>query len=168
MSKLELLAPAGNLESFYAAINAGANAIYLGLDDFNARIKADNFSVDNIKNIVDFAHLRSVKVYVTINIIIKDYEYDKLLNMIKKTMEANVDAYLVQDLGVANFLISHFPTTNLHASTQMGIHNLYGAQVVEKLGFTRIVLSRETKLEDIKLIKKLGDNNMEDFSMLTD
>ena len=163
MSKLELLAPAGNLESFYAAINAGADAIYLGLDDFNARIKADNFSVDNIKNIVDFAHLRSVKVYITINIIIKDYEYDKLLIMIKKTMEANVDAYLVQDLGVANFLISHFPTINLHASTQMGIHNLYGAQVVEKLGFTRIVLSRETKLEDIKLIKENTSLEIEYF-----
>ncbi|MGM9859017.1 MAG: U32 family peptidase [Bacilli bacterium] len=163
MNKLELLAPAGNIESFYAAINAGADAIYLGLDDFNARIKAENFSVDNIKEVVDYAHLRDVKVYVTVNIIIKDSEYDKLFNMIQKTMEAHVDAYLIQDLGVAEFLKKHFPLLVLHASTQMGIHNLYGAQVAEKLGFSRIVLSRETKLEDIKLIKENTSLEIEYF-----
>ena len=163
MNKMELLAPAGNFESLYAAINAGCDAVYLGLDDFNARIKAENFNTTNIYDVVRYAHLRDVKVYVTLNIIIKDDEYSSLLRMIKETIKANVDAYIIQDLGVASFLKSHFPNICLHASTQMGIHNVQGAQVAKELGFTRIVLSRETKLEDIKEIKEKTNLEIEYF-----
>ena len=163
MNKMELLAPAGNFESLYAAINAGCDAVYLGLDDFNARIKAENFNTTNIYDVVRYAHLRDVKVYVTVNIIIKDEEYSSLLRMIKETIKANVDAYIIQDLGVASFLKSHFPNICLHASTQMGIHNVQGAQVAKELGFTRIVLSRETKLEDIKEIKEKTNLEIEYF-----
>lgn len=163
MNEIELLAPAGNYDSLKVAINNGANAVYLGLDDFNARIKADNFTCENIANVVEYAHLRNVKVYVTVNIIIKDEEYASLYQMIKCTIEAGVDAYLIQDLGVASFLRKNFPNICLHASTQMGIHNLMGARMAEKLGFKRIVLSRETKEEDIIDIRKNTNLEIEYF-----
>ncbi len=162
-NSLELLAPAGNFESFYAAINNGANAVYLGLSDFNARMKADNFNTSNIKEVCDYAHLRNVKVYVTVNILIKDEEYDSLLDMIEVAYKANVDAFLIQDLAVAAILKKNFPGICLHASTQLGIHNLNGALVAQKLGFSRIVLSRETTEDDIKEIKDKTNLEIEYF-----
>ncbi|MCH5180681.1 MAG: U32 family peptidase [Erysipelotrichales bacterium] len=163
MSKVELLAPAGNMEAFKAAINNGADAVYLGLNNFNARMKADNFTIENIRNIVEYAHLFSVKVYLTINIILKDEEIDEFLYMIDKCVEAKVDAYIVQDFGVAYLLKNRYKNICLHASTQMGIHNLLGAKVAEKFGFKRIILSRETTLKDIKNIKDNTNLEIEFF-----
>ncbi len=162
-SKLEVLSPAGNAESFYAALNNGADAIYLGLSDFNARIKAENFTTENIREYVKSAHVFGVKVYVTINTLIQDEDFDKLIYMVKKLTEAKVDAFIVQDLGVAYALKTCFDNIVLHASTQMGVHNLDGAIVAEKLGFSRIVLSRETSLEDIKLISENTNLEIEYF-----
>ena len=150
---MELLAPVGDLKSFYAAVYNGADAVYLGLQNFNARMKADNFNVDNIAEIVEFAHIYHVKVYVTINILIQDSEVDEFLATVRACVRAKVDAFIIQDLGMAQLLLAQFPNIVLHASTQMGIHNLAGAKVLEQLGFKRVVLARETKLEDIKLIK---------------
>ena len=150
---MELLAPVGDLKSFYAAVYNGADAVYLGLQNFNARMKADNFNVDNIAEIVEFAHIYHVKVYVTINILIQDSEVGEFLATVRACVRAKVDAFIIQDIGMAQLLLAQFPNIVLHASTQMGIHNLAGAKVLEQLGFKRVVLARETKLEDIKLIK---------------
>lgn len=152
---LEVLSPAGGSESFFAGIKTHANAIYLGLSSFNARMKAENFTAENIREYTKIAHLFGVKIYVTINTLILDEDFDNLISLVKKCVEAKVDAFIIQDLGVAHVLKSCFPNICLHASTQMGIHNLEGAKIAEKLGFSRVVLSRETKLEDIK---KIHDN----------
>ncbi len=152
LNNLEILSPAGCSESFFAGINNGCDAIYLGLSSFNARMRAENFTTENIREYIKIAHSFGVKIYVTINTLILDEEFDDLINLVQKLTEAKVDAFIVQDFGVAHALKSCFPNICLHASTQMGIHNLEGAKFAEKLGFTRIVLSRETKLEDIKQI----------------
>ena len=161
---MELLAPAGDLKSFYAAVYNGADAVYLGLQDFNARIKADNFTTENIANVVEFAHLYHVKVYVTVNILVEDNEVEAFLATVRACVRAKVDAYIVQDLGMAQLLLKRFPNIVLHASTQMGIHNLSGAQILQDLGFKRVVLARETKLADIKLIRAQTNLEIEFFA----
>ena len=161
--RLELLAPAGDMKSFEAALACGADAVYLGLDDFNARMKAENFSKDNIESVVKRAHFYGVKVFVTVNTILQNQEFKSLISLVKACVLAKVDAFLVQDLGVAYVLKSLFPGVLLHASTQLGVHNLYGAKVAEKLGFSRVVLSREAKLEDIKAIRENTNLEIEYF-----
>ena len=153
MKKVEVLAPCGNMDSLRAAINAGADAVYLGLSKFNARIKADNFTEENLRDAVCYAHKFGVKVYLTVNILISTGEVPEFINLVKNALFAGVDAFIIQDYGMAILLKQVFPDIVLHASTQMGIHNLDGAKYLEKLGFTRVVLSRETKLEDIIAIK---------------
>ena len=151
---MELLAPAGSYKSLIAAIYSGADAVYLGLDKFNARAKADNFNKENIKEIVDLCHIHNVKVYVTFNTLIKDNEFKEFAEEVDAAAKANVDAFLVTDLGT----LSVFKKYNipLHASTQMGIHNYEGAKLAKELGFSRVVLSREALKDDIKKIKTLG------------
>ena len=151
-NNLELLAPVGSMDNLKVAVSSGADAVYLGMQNFNARDKADNFTAENIKEVVDYCHLHNVKVYLTVNTIIKDNEINMLVDTIKSAVEANVDAYIVQDLGVATLLKNTFVNINLHASTQMGVHNLKGAKLIEEYGFSRVVLSREATLEDIKQI----------------
>ena len=161
--KYEILAPAGDKDSLIAAINNNADAVYLGLDDFNARVKAENFSKDNIGEIVRYAHLFGVKVYVTINILIKENEYPSLIEVIRACVKAKVDAYIVQDLGVARLIRECFKGAVLHASTQMGVSSLRGALVLQKEGFTRVVLARETKESEIRLIKEHTSLEIEYF-----
>ena len=163
VNNIEILAPAGSPDALKTAINHGANAVYLGLQDFNARISADNFTTENIAEYVKLAHLFGVKVYLTVNTLVNNDEMPKLLKTVESAVLAKVDAYLVQDLGVANALKHCFPGINLHASTQLGVHNLEGAKVAQKLGFSRVVLSREAKLEDIKLIKQNTNLEIEYF-----
>lgn len=162
-SMLELLAPAGDRSAFEIAINSGADAVYLGLENFNARMKAQNFNTDNIGEVVSYAHFYGVKVYVTINTILQNEEFKDLITLVKVAIDAGVDAFLVQDLGVAKLLKECFDGIVLHASTQLGVHNLYGAKVAEDLGFKRVVLSRETKLEDIKAIRDNTNLEIEYF-----
>ncbi|MDD6250015.1 MAG: U32 family peptidase [Bacillales bacterium] len=161
--KYEILAPAGDKDSLIAAINNNADAVYLGLDDFNARVKAENFSKDNIGEIVRYAHLFGVKVYVTINILIKENEYPSLIEVIRACVKAKVDAYIIQDLGVARLIRECFKGAVLHASTQMGVSSLRGALVLQKEGFTRVVLARETKESEIRLIKEHTSLEIEYF-----
>ena len=161
--KHEILAPAGDKDSLIAAINNNADAVYLGLDDFNARVKAENFSKDNIGEVVRYAHLFGVKVYVTINILIKENEYPSLIEVIRACVKAKVDAYIVQDLGVARLIRECFKGAVLHASTQMGVSSLRGALVLQKEGFTRVVLARETKESEIRLIKEHTSLEIEYF-----
>lgn len=150
---VELLAPAGDMKCFDTAIACGADAVYLGLSDFNARRKAENFNADNIAEVIRKAHFFGVKVYVTVNTLVRDGEMRSLIELVKSAAAAGADAYIVQDLGVARCLKQVFPNIVLHASTQLGIHNLYGAKQAEKAGFARVVLSRETKRDDIRAIR---------------
>jgi len=160
---MEILAPAGDFENLKACVDNGADAVYLGLSDFNARIKAENFNTENIRKMVKYCHLFDIKVYVTTNTLIKNSEINRFLEFAKCLVEAKVDAFIVQDLGVAKLLKDNFENVVLHASTQMAVHNLDGAKILEKLGFQRVVLSREAKLEDIKQIKQNTNLEIEYF-----
>lgn len=160
---LEVLAPAGDMQAFNVAINNGADAVYLGLKGFNARAKAENFTTENIAEVVKKAHLFGVKVYVTVNTLVANDEMPEFLKTVRAAVEAKADAFLVQDFGVASVLRKCFPNICLHASTQMGVHNLRGAKMVEKMGFSRIVLSREAKLSDIIEIKQKTNLEIEYF-----
>ena len=163
MKKVELLAPSGDWDSFLAAVHNGCDAVYLGLGDFNARAKSTYFTMDNIRETVKYAHLFGVRVFVTINTLVRDDEFDAFLKLVQACIDAKVDAYIVQDYGVAYILKKMYPEIELHASTQLGVHNLEGAKIAEKLGFSRIVLSREAKLEDIIEIKQNTNLEVEYF-----
>jgi len=135
------------------AIACGADAVYLGLPDFNARKKAENFDIAGLRDHIKRAHFFGVKVYVTVNTLVKDEELPSVLDAVRAAVEAKADAFIVQDLGVAKCMKNSFPNIVLHASTQLGVHNLYGARQAERLGFKRVVLARETKLDDIHAIR---------------
>ena len=140
------------MSALKAAVACGANAVYLGSGNFNARSKADNFTDEGLRLAVLYCHERGVKVYLTVNTLVKKSELEDAVKTVEKAREAGVDAYLVQDLGLFMRLRSEFPDISLHASTQLGIHNLPGAKYAEKMGFDRIVLSREVLSSDIKSI----------------
>ena len=142
MKKVELLAPSGDLESLQAAINNGADAVYLGLGDFNARAKSTYFTTENIRENIKLAHIFGVKVYITINTLVTDDEMPRFLDLVKTCVLAKADAFIVQDFGCAYLLKNLFPNIELHASTQMGIHNVNVAKFAKSLGFSRVVLSR--------------------------
>lgn len=150
----ELLAPAGDFESLKAAVEAGADAVYLAGKKFGARAYAENFSDENMVQAVKFAHLRNVAVHVTVNTLIADEEISDFTRYIEFLCQANVDAILVQDLGAADLVKKIAPKMPLHASTQMTIHNLEGVLMLAEMGFTRVVLSRELSLEEIEYISK--------------
>jgi len=156
---VELLAPAGNREALIAAIESGANAIYLAGTMFGARAYADNFDEQGLREAIRMAHLRNVLINVTVNTIVDDKELPDMADYLRFLYEAGADAILVQDLGVAKLAREVVPNLPLHASTQMTVHNLDGVLALEKLGFTRVVLSREVSLETIKHI--IANSNVE-------
>lgn len=160
---MEVLSPAGDLENFYTAIRSGADAVYFGLNKFNARMKADNISLNNIRDVVSFAHLKGVKVYITLNTLVSDKEMFEVIDMVRKCLDAGVDAFIVQDYGIIGTLKKIFPDIVLHGSTQLGVHNIRGARVAKKLGLSRVVLSREVTLEDIREISENIDIELEVF-----
>ena len=133
--KIELLAPAGSKDAFYAAINNGADAIYLSGNLYGARAYADNFTTDEIIYLIKTAHLLNVKVYVTVNTLIKDKEIEDCLSYVKRLDKNNVDAILVQDIGFASLCREVFPNLALHASTQMNVHNKEEAKILKNLDF---------------------------------
>lgn len=161
--KTELLAPAGNKEAFISAIHHGASAIYIGGLQYGARSQAQNFTTEEIKEMINYAHLYNVKVYVTVNTLIKDSEFDDAVNFVKELYINNVDAIIVQDIGLATYLLKVFPDITLHASTQMNIHSIEQAQFIKSLGFKRIILARECSIEVIKQIKENIDIEVEVF-----
>ena len=158
----ELLAPAGSMESLKAAVNAGADAVYLSGKQFGARHYAANFDNEDLKEAVHYAHLRGVKVYVTVNTLIKDHELLDLAKYLLFLYENGADAILVQDVGVAHIAKELVPDLNIHASTQMTIHNTEGVKWAAELGFKRVVLAREMKLAEIEEIgKNIGSEQIE-------
>lgn len=152
MEKIELLAPCGGMESVYAAVQNGADAVYLGGSRFSARAYAFNFDDEKIIEALDYCHIYGVKVYVTVNTLIKDMEIKPVLEYIKFLYTIGVDALIIQDVGLAYLIRKNFPDFEIHASTQMTIHNGEGAKYFKNLGFKRIVLSRELTLEEVKYI----------------
>lgn len=161
-SKYEILAPAGDMNALRAAVSAGANAVYLGYDEFSARAKAKNFNKKELEEAVKFAHLRNVKIYVTFNILIADFEIKRAMESIKMLHDIGVDALILQDIGIADRIRKDFPDFELHASTQMAVNNFYGAAFLKEMGFSRVVLARETPLFEVEKIKEL-DIDIETF-----
>ncbi|MBQ8409782.1 MAG: U32 family peptidase [Clostridia bacterium] len=148
----ELLSPAGSPEAFQAAIDGGADAIYVGGASFNARINAKNFSEDDLREAVRLAHLYGVKVYQTVNIMVYGRELKELLKAAENSAYAGVDAFIVSDLGAAELLHRHLPDMPLHASTQMSVHNSDGARLLAEYGFSRVVPARELSKKDIQTL----------------
>ena len=161
---IELLSPVGDFECLKAAVQNGANAVYFGASLFNARAFASNFDDEALKNVIHYAKLRNVKTHLTLNTLIKENEFEDAFNLAKKAYELGIDAIIVQDLGLASTLISSFPDLEIHASTQMTIHNLEGAIQAQKLGFKRVVLSRELSISEIKYICKNSKIDIECFA----
>ena len=161
---MKILSPAGNFDCLKAAVYNGADEVYLGINDFNARNNIDGFTIDNLIEAVDFAHVFGVKVHLAINILFKDEELQSALDTVVNAFNLGVDAFIVQDIGLAKLISANYPEIELHASTQMGLHNLEGVKAVEKYGFTRVVLARETPLEEIKRIKENSNVEIEYFA----
>ncbi len=151
---MEILAPAGSYQSLTAALRAGADAVYLGLNQFSARGAAANFNTEQLAQAVADCHERGVKVHVALNTLIKDEERSALYAALQSICAVGVDAVIVQDLAVASMVRSCAPSLPMHASTQMTVHNLSGVRVLEQLGFSRVVLARELTLDEIEYITK--------------
>ena len=154
MSNAEILAPVGSTEQLLAAVRSKANAVYLGTKNFNARRNADNFDNFNLKEAVKYCHSYNVKVYVTLNTIVFDKELNSLYETVKEIAESQADAVIVQDFATVKAVKKICPTLPLHASTQMAVHNVSGVKVLEKLGFSRVVLARELSFKEIEKIVK--------------
>lgn len=163
MKKVELLAPAGNYEAFLGAINAGADAVYLGGEKYGARAYADNFSEEEIIAAIRYAHTFNRKVYLTINTLMKEAEYKELCAYVKPLYEKGLDGVIVQDLGAFFRLKEAFPGLELHASTQMTLTSELGISYLKEIGACRVVPARELSLEEIREIKEKIDIEIECF-----
>lgn len=153
-NRVEILAPAGDLETLKLAINAGANAIYLGLNNFGARAFAKNFSHEEYEEAITYAHLRNAKIYVTMNTLLNEDEINNAIKQVDYLYHHNVDALIIQDLGLLNIVSQKYPDLELHASTQMHIHNKAGIKFLKDKGIKRVVLARETPIAIIKECQK--------------
>ena len=159
----ELLAPCGDFDCLVAAVQNGADAVYFGSSLFNARASATNFDKDNLERAIDYAKLRGVKTHLTLNTLIKNDEFEQAIEVANMAYSYGIDAIIVQDLGVAMYLIKNFPGLDVHGSTQMTIHNLSGALEAQELGFKRVVLSREVPISEIKKICQAVQIEIEAF-----
>lgn len=164
MKRVELLSPAGDTEALKAAVQNGADAVYLGANNFNARINGKNFNDEELLKAIEYAKLRNVKVHLTLNILIKNSEFNLAIELVKRVYKAGVDAIIVQDLGLARYIINNFPKLEVHASTQMTVYNLAGVKKLEELGFSRAVLARELSINEIKEICDNSNIEIETFA----
>ena len=161
---IELLSPVGDFECLKAAVQNGADAVYFGAGSFSARAFAANFDDDALKEAITYAKVRGVKTNLTLNTLIKNDEMNDAIKLAEKAYNYGIDAIIVQDLGLARYLIKNFPWLVVHASTQMSVHNLEGVLELQKLGFSRVVLSRELSLQEIEHICKNSDVEIEVFT----
>jgi len=159
----EILAPVGSVEAFYSAIKSGCDAVYLGGKNFGARAYANNFDQEQLKKLIDYAHIFGVQVYYTLNTIVKDIEMKQLEDELQFSDSVHMDAVIIQDLGVYHYIKTHYPSLVIHGSTQMNLHSLEDAREARRLGFDRVVLSRECCLDDIRLIKEQVPIEIEAF-----
>ena len=152
--KIEILAPAGGFDSVIAAVHSGADAVYIGAKAFSARASAHNFDDEELRECVRFCHIRGVKVHLALNTLIFDDEMTDALALVKTAAAADIDALIIQDLGLVSLIKQTVPDLPLHASTQLSVHTPYGAKALYEMGFERVVLSRELSLEEIKEIRE--------------
>ncbi|GAM09899.1 putative protease [Geobacter sp. OR-1] len=162
-NKSELLAPAGSLEAFFAAMEKGADAVYAGLKEFSARAKAKNFSLYQMERMLAYAHANGRKVYVTLNTLVKERELPQLVETLAALEGMGADAVIIQDMAVARLSRRFFPSLPVHASTQMTVHNTPGVQQLAALGFERVVLARELHLDEISDIVRNSPIGIECF-----
>ena len=160
---IEILAPAGGMESIYPAVRMGADAVYLGAEQFSARAGAQNFSRQELKEAVEYCHIRNVRVYLAVNTLLRDPELKTALSLAEYAASLPVDGFIVQDVGFASLLREAAPKIRLHASTQMSVHTPAGAAALYDAGFSRVVLSRELSLEEIKEIYNASPIELEVF-----
>lgn len=162
-NKIEILSPAGSMESLIAAVRSGADAVYLGAKEFSARASAHNFDNTQMKEAIDYCHIRGVKAYLTINTLMFDKELEKAVNLAAQAYSMGIDAVIVQDTGLAMLLRKNLPNLRLHGSTQMSIHTPSGAKALYEMGFSRVVLSRELSLKEIEEIRNACPIELEVF-----
>lgn len=160
---MKIVAPAGNKERFFAAIKATADEVYLGLKGFGARRNAENFTLDEIKEALDYAHLRGSRIFLTLNTVMTNREIEMLYPTLKELYNYGLDAIIVQDLGYAKYLHENFPEIEIHGSTQLTVANHYEINYLKTLGFKRVVLPRELSFEEIKSIRENTDMELEVF-----
>ena len=160
----ELLAPAGSMEALRAAVQNGANAVYLGCGRFNARQSAKNFTPETLTEAVKYCHVRDVAVHLTLNTLVSDREMPEMIELIRTAANAGVDAFIVQDLGVVQLCRQIAPHIAIHGSTQMSVHNLPGVQLCAAMGMSRVVLSRELSREEIRYITANSPVEIEVFA----
>ena len=162
--KIEILAPAGSYDSLKAAIAAGADAVYIGGTRFGARAYADNLEQDKMLEVIDYVHLHGRKIYMTVNTLLKESELQKeLYDYLLPYYYHGLDAVIVQDIGVLQYIKKFFPDMPIHASTQMTVNDVLGAKFLEKLGVERVVTSREMNIEEIKAIAEQTKLEIESF-----
>ena len=161
--KMELLAPAGDWDGLLAALAGGADAVYLGSKAFSARQYASNFDMEHLKQAADLLHLHRKKIYVTVNTLISDAEMSQAIDLLGEIYNIGIDAVIIQDLGLIGLAQKYFPQLELHASTQMTVHNGAGALYLKKLGIKRIVLARELTKEEVQAIKEASGLEVEVF-----
>ena len=154
---IELLAPAGNAAALRAAVRGGADAVYLGLDSFNARRGADNFTLETLADACAYAHLRGVRVYVTFNTAVLPSEVARALETVRQAYRAGADAFIVQDIGIASEISRALPEARLHISTQMNTHNAAGIEAAARLGAQRVTLARELSVLEIAHLAEVAD-----------
>ncbi len=159
----EILAPAGSMDSLKAAVRCGANAVYLGGKALNARRNASNFSDEELEEAVRYCHARNVKVYMTLNTLVGDSELEEAFEAVKTACRANVDALILQDMGLAAIVRRVSSSMPMHASTQMSVQSIEGIKILENLGFSRAVLPRELSEKEIKAISSQTDMELEYF-----
>ena len=157
--KIELLAPGGDVEAIKAAVIAGANAVYCGLDNFNARNRASNLTFEDLSGILRLAHKYDCEVFLTLNVVILEQELPTLIKLLNKLVNSGIDGIIVQDLGIFNLVKKYFPKLNIHASTQLTTHNEGQILFLAKIGASRVNLSRELNIGEIKLLTALAHVN---------
>jgi U32 family peptidase len=159
----ELLAPAGNLLAGITAFDAGADAVYAGLSKFNARERSENFSFNDMSCLIAYAHKNNRKVYVTLNTLIKEQELSEIVEFLAELARIRPDAVIVQDIGVLRIVREYFPDLEIHASTQMGLHNSAGLRVAKEMGVKRAILERQVTLDELKIMQKDSPIDLEVF-----
>ncbi|MBR6501271.1 MAG: U32 family peptidase, partial [Firmicutes bacterium] len=159
----ELLAPAGSIEVFKAAVSNGCDAVYLGMQKFGARAYSTNFDWDTLAEVVRYAHLRDVKIFVTMNTVVYEEEMEDMKDQLHRLNEVGVDGVIVQDMAVFDYVVRNFVDLEAHCSTQMGIDDLEGTLLYKELGAKRVVLSREVPIEKVKEIRRIAEIPIEIF-----
>lgn len=158
-NKPEILAPVGGSEQLLAAVRCGADAVYFGLRNFNARRNADNFGGDDVADTIAYCHERGVRVHITVNTLVKDSELAEAQKTVDAAAMAGADALIIQDLAVASYAKERWPEIEMHASTQMAVHNALGVKLLKKYGFDRFVLARELSIDEVKsIIDETGED----------